>query len=74
METLIGEFKTHFNLLRLQTAVVHLRVALQFTEGNLQEFFNMRVFIIENWRGIFIPYFDAVSSELSLISIKERGQ
>lgn len=65
-------YKSRFNLRRQQTAAVHVRIAMRFLDGNIQELFNTRVFIFENWRGILIPYFDAENNELSLFSIREK--
>lgn len=64
--------KLRFKMMRRQTGAVHVRIAMRFTDGDLQELFNTRVFIFENWRGILIPYFDAVNGELSLISLTEQ--
>lgn len=63
--------KNRFKLWRKQTGVVHLRVAMGAKAGNYQELFNRGIFIFEDWRGILIPYYDAILGELQFIEIKE---
>lgn len=61
-----------FRLWRRQTAAVRIRIAMRSRATDFQELFNGRVYIFENWRGLYIPYFNHLTGQLGLIEIREQ--